>query len=50
MEVLGYAGVLVPKDTPRTRPRRDDDFFSMSEWQGSDGYSTEAPQFFGEYL
>lgn len=51
MEVLGYAGVLVPKDTPRTRPRRDDDFFSMSEWQGSDGYSEEALQFyFGEYL
>ncbi|MGG3506497.1 hypothetical protein ABES58_13560 [Paenibacillus lautus] len=51
MEVWGYAGVLVPKDTPRTRPRRDDDFFSMSEWQGSDGYSREALQFyFGEYL
>lgn len=51
MEVWGYAGVLVPQNTPRTRPRRNDDFFSMSEWQGSDGYSRDALQYyFGEYL
>lgn len=51
MEIWGYAGILAPQDTPRTRPRRDDDFFSMSAWQGSDGYSRKALEFyFGEYL
>ena len=51
MEVWGYAGILDPQDTPRTRPSRDDDFFSMSEWQGSDGYSRKALAFyFEEYL
>lgn len=50
MEVLGFAGVLAAKDTPRTRKGWDSDFVSMAVWQGSDEYSRErANHFFGGF-
>ncbi|MFF2890163.1 hypothetical protein [Paenibacillus sp. NPDC057967] len=51
LEVLGFAGVLAAKDTPRARKGRDSDFVSMAIWQGSDGYSREsAKHFFGGFM
>lgn len=51
MEIWGYAGILAAKDTPRTRRGGNDDFNSMALWQGSDGYSREAVEFyFGDFL
>lgn len=51
MEIWGYAGILVPGDTPRKRRGGSSDFNSMAEWQGEDGYSREAVEFyFGRYL
>lgn len=51
MEVWGYAGLLVPRDTPRKRKGGSHDFNSMAEWQGEDGYSQEAVElYFGAFL
>ncbi|CAH1222897.1 hypothetical protein PAECIP111892_05232 [Paenibacillus auburnensis] len=51
MEIWGYAGLLVPRDTPRKGRGGSSDFRSMAEWQGDDGYSQEALEFyFGAFL
>ncbi|WP_019913581.1 hypothetical protein [Paenibacillus sp. HW567] len=51
MEIWGYAGLLVPGDTPQKRRGGSSDYDSMAEWQGDDGYSQEALEFFfGAYL
>lgn len=51
MEIWGYAGLLVPGDTPRKRLSGINDFNSMAEWQGEDGYSEEAVAFyFGKWM
>lgn len=51
MEIWGYAGLLVPRDTPRKRRDGSHDFNSMAEWQGNDGYSQDALEFyFGAFL
>ncbi|WP_438496806.1 hypothetical protein [Paenibacillus sp. IHBB 3054] len=51
MEIWGYAGLLVPRDTPRKRRGGSHDYNSVAEWQGNDGYSQEALEFyFGAFL
>ncbi|MGR6761224.1 hypothetical protein ACU1JV_05125 [Paenibacillus sp. T2-29] len=51
MEVWGYAGLLTPRDTPRRRRGGNDDFCSVAAWQGDDGYSQEAlDYYFGTFL
>ncbi|WP_217556463.1 hypothetical protein [Paenibacillus sp. GbtcB18] len=51
MEIWGYAGLLVPGDTPRKRRGGDHDLNSVAIWQGDDRYSREAMEFyFGAYL
>ncbi|WP_150274864.1 hypothetical protein [Paenibacillus tepidiphilus] len=51
MEIWGYAGLLVPQDTPRKGRGGSSDFISVAEWQGNDGYSQEALEFyFGAFL
>lgn len=51
MEIWGYAGLLVPGDTPRKRRGGSSDYNAMAEWQGDDGYSQEAAAFyFGAFL
>jgi hypothetical protein len=51
MEIWGYAGLLVPLDTPRKRRGGSSDYDSMAEWQGNDGYSREAVEhYFGAFL
>ncbi|MET3210708.1 UNVERIFIED_CONTAM: hypothetical protein ABIC26_003669 [Paenibacillus sp. PvR008] len=51
MEVWGYAGLLVPQETPRRRRNGNHDFNSVAAWQGDDGYSQEAlGHFFGTFL
>ncbi|MBY0011644.1 hypothetical protein [Paenibacillus typhae] len=51
MEIWGYAGILIPGDTPRKRRGGSADYNSMAEWQGEDGYSQEAVEFyFGAFL
>jgi hypothetical protein len=51
MEVWGYAGLLVPQDTPRKRQHGNHDFYSVAAWQGDDRYSQEAlDYFFGTFL
>ncbi|MNB81976.1 hypothetical protein D3C75_287750 [compost metagenome] len=51
MEIWGYAGLLVPGDTPRKRRGGSSDYNAMAEWQGEDRYSREAVEFyFGGYL
>ncbi|MCL6603185.1 MAG: hypothetical protein K6T94_09950 [Paenibacillus sp.] len=51
MEVWGYAGLLVQRDTPRKLRGGYHDFNSVAGWQGDDGYSQEALEYyFGAYL
>lgn len=51
MEIWGYTGLLVPLDTPRKGKGGSSDFESMAEWQGNDGYSLEALEYyFGAFL
>jgi hypothetical protein len=51
MEIWGYAGLLVPRETPRKRRGGSHDYNSVAEWQGDDGYSQEALEFyFGAFL
>lgn len=51
MEIWGYAGILVPGDTPRKRGGGSSDYNSMAVWQGEDGYSQEAVEFyFGAFM
>ncbi|MGF9911533.1 hypothetical protein ABEX47_22000 [Paenibacillus ehimensis] len=46
MEIWGYAGLLVERDTPRKLRGGSHDFNSVAGWQGSDGYSREALEFY----
>ncbi|UQZ34841.1 hypothetical protein C2I18_15670 [Paenibacillus sp. PK3_47] len=46
MEIWGYAGLLVPGDTPRKRTGGNSDFDAVAEWQGEDGYSQTAVEFY----
>ncbi|WP_314588335.1 hypothetical protein [Paenibacillus terrigena] len=51
MEIWGYAGLLVPRETPRKHRGVGHDFNAVAEWQGDDGYSQEALKFyFGAFL
>lgn len=51
MEIWGYAGLLVERDTPRKLRGGSHDFDSVAGWQGSDRYSQEALEFyFGAFL
>lgn len=51
MEIWGYAGLLVPLDTPRKLRGGSGDFNSVAIWQGDDRYSSSAlTYYFGEYL
>ncbi|WNS41505.1 hypothetical protein [Paenibacillus sp. MMS20-IR301] len=51
MEIWGYAGILVPLDTPRKRRGGSSDYESVAEWQGNDRYSREAVEhYFGAFL
>lgn len=51
LEIWGYAGLLVPGDTPRKGRGGSHDFNSVAEWQGEDGYSLEALEYyFGAFL
>ncbi|MFC3800851.1 hypothetical protein [Cohnella sp. GCM10012308] len=50
LEIWGYAGLLVSRDTPR-KHRGMSDWDAVSEWQGEDGYSEEAAEYyFGAFL
>lgn len=46
MEIWGYAGLLIERDTPRKLRGGAHDFKSVAGWQGSDGYSQEAMEFY----
>lgn len=51
MEIWGYTGLLAQRDTPRKHRGVGHDFNSVAEWQGNDGYSQEALEFyFGAFL
>lgn len=51
LEIWGYAGLLVPLDTPRKLRGGSGDFNAVAIWQGDDRYSQSALDFyFGEYL
>ena len=51
MEIWGYAGLLAPRDTPRKLRGGNHDFNGVADWQGDDGYSKEALEFyFGSFL
>lgn len=45
MEIWGYAGLLVPQEEPRPGRGGDNDFNSVANWRGEDGYSEERLQF-----
>ncbi|MBE1443854.1 hypothetical protein [Paenibacillus sp. OAS669] len=50
MEVWGYAGLLTRRDTLRKHRGAGHDFNSVAKWQGDDGYSEEAlDYYFGAY-
>jgi hypothetical protein len=50
MEVWGYAGLLTRRDTLRKHRGAGHDFNSEAKWQGDDGYSEEAlDYYFGAY-
>lgn len=51
MEIWGYAGLLTQRDTPRMLRGGYNDFNSVAGWQGNDGYSQEALEYyFGSFL
>ncbi|CAJ1314130.1 hypothetical protein [Paenibacillus nuruki] len=51
MEIWGYAGLLVPLDTPRKLRGGSGDFNSVAIWQGEDRYSSSMLHYyFGTYL
>jgi hypothetical protein len=51
LEIWGYAGLLVQRDTPRKLRGGSSDFNSVAGWQGSDGFSREVLEFyFGAFL
>ncbi|MEK4853509.1 hypothetical protein NST04_26960 [Paenibacillus sp. FSL H7-0756] len=45
MEIWGYAGILVPQEEPRQGRGGDNDFNSVANWRGEDGYSQERLRF-----
>lgn len=51
LEIWGYAGLLVPLDTPRKLRGGSGDFNSVAIWQGEDRYSSSMLNYyFGTYL
>lgn len=51
LEIWGYAGLLVPLDTPRKLRGGSGDFNSVAIWQGEDRYSSSMfHYYFGTYL
>lgn len=45
MEIWGYAGILVPQEEPRQGRGGGNDFNSVANWRGEDGYSQERLRF-----
>ncbi|WP_046213525.1 hypothetical protein [Paenibacillus wulumuqiensis] len=50
MEICGYAGILVPRDTLRLGRGHYSDFVSVAGWEGQDRYDADAvADYFGQW-